>query len=424
MIKPVLHVKRESNTEPLDDGFKPSSNDGKKVDEDPSKGSECKDQENQDNVNNTNNVNTVSSTVNTADTNDYNELPFDPNMPALEDVGTFDLSNEDEDDDEVANMYNLDTAIQVSPTPTTRIHKDHPLDQVIGDLHSATQIRNMIKNLEEHGNKKDERGIVIRNKARLVAQGHTHEEGIDYDEVFALVARIEAIGLFLSYASFKDFVVYQMDVKSAFLYAKIKKEVYVCQPPGFEDLDFPARVYKVEKALYGLHQTPRAWFTEVKNASTPMKTQKPLFKDEDGEEVDVYMYRSDHRLADEKGVDCLPNSTIFENLKLMGKPKRKNTQVPQPSGSTEHVVDEAVYKELDDRLVRAATTAFSLEAEHDIGNIDKTQSKAIPNEASSSGTTSGGSPRCQDTMRIQLLKLGKYCKPSRTPWCIKGGPGA
>ncbi|GJT27410.1 putative ribonuclease H-like domain-containing protein [Tanacetum coccineum] len=109
-------------------------------------------------------------------------------------------------------------------------------------------------------NKKDERGIVIRNKARLVAQGYTQEEGSDYDEVFALVARIEAIRLFLAYVSFKDFVVYQMNVKSAFLYGKIDEEVYVCQPLGFEDPEFPDKVYKVEKALYGLHQAPRAWY--------------------------------------------------------------------------------------------------------------------------------------------------------------------
>ncbi|GJX37140.1 putative ribonuclease H-like domain-containing protein [Tanacetum coccineum] len=96
-------------------------------------------------------------------------------------------------------------------------------------------------------NKKDERGIVIMNKARLVTQGYTQEEGIDYDEVFAPVARIKAIRLFLAYASFKDFVVYQMDVKSAFLYGKIEEEVYVCQPPGFEDPQFPDKVYKVEK---------------------------------------------------------------------------------------------------------------------------------------------------------------------------------
>nr|GFA61023.1 putative ribonuclease H-like domain-containing protein [Tanacetum cinerariifolium] len=109
-------------------------------------------------------------------------------------------------------------------------------------------------------NKKDKRGIVIRNKARLVAQGHTQKEGIDYDEVFAPVARIEAIRLFLAYASFMGFTVYQMDVKSAFLYGTINEEVYVMQPPGFQDPEYPARVYKVEKTMYGLHQAPRAWY--------------------------------------------------------------------------------------------------------------------------------------------------------------------
>ncbi|GJY19921.1 putative ribonuclease H-like domain-containing protein [Tanacetum coccineum] len=372
-----------------DDGSKPSSDDGKKDEEDPRKESECKDQEKEDNVNSTNNVNAASTNeVNVVGGKTSIELPFDPNMPALEDYSIFDFSRDDEDDGAEADMNNLDTTIQVSPIPTTRIHKDHPLDQVIGDLQSATQTRKMSKNLKEHGfvstiqqrtnhkdlqnclfacflsheepkkvihalkdpswieamqeellqfkNKKDERGIVIRNKAKLVAQGYTQEEGIDYDEVFALVAIIEAIRLFLAYASFKDFMVYQMDVKSVFLYRKIEEEVYVCQPPGFEDPNFFDRVYKVEKALYGLHQAPRAWhkgdillmssigeltfflglqvqqrrmayllvkinvgeilkkfgFTEVKTASTPMETQKPLLKDESGKEVDVHMYRS------------------------------------------------------------------------------------------------------------------------------------
>nr|GEY71868.1 copia protein [Tanacetum cinerariifolium] len=99
-------------------------------------------------------------------------------------------------------------------------------------------------------NKKDERGIVIRNKARLVAQGHTQEEGIDYEEVFAPIVRIEAIRLFLAYASYMGFTVYQMDVKSAFLYGTINEEVYVMRPFGFQDLEFPHRVYKVEKAMY------------------------------------------------------------------------------------------------------------------------------------------------------------------------------
>ncbi|GKE00604.1 retrovirus-related pol polyprotein from transposon TNT 1-94, partial [Tanacetum coccineum] len=210
-----------------DDGSKPSSDDGKKVDEDPRKDNECKDQEKEDNVNNTN-------TVNAAGTNEVNaiggktiiELPFDPNMHALEDDSIFDFLRDDEDDGTVTDMNNLDTTIQVSPNPTTRIHKDHPLDQR--------------KNLK--WNKKDERGIVIRNKARLVAQGYTQEEGIDYDEVFSLVARIKVIRLFLAYASFKEFMVYQMDVKNDFLYGKIEEEVYVCQPPRFEDPDFPVYV--------------------------------------------------------------------------------------------------------------------------------------------------------------------------------------
>ncbi|GJZ95448.1 putative ribonuclease H-like domain-containing protein [Tanacetum coccineum] len=101
-------------------------------------------------------------------------------------------------------------------------------------------------------NKKDERGIVIRNKEMLVAQGHRQEEGIDYEEVFAPVARIEAIRLFLAYASFMGFLVYQMDVKSAFLYGTIEEEVYVTKPPGF-------------KALYGLHQAPIAWYETLAN---------------------------------------------------------------------------------------------------------------------------------------------------------------
>nr|GEY48447.1 hypothetical protein [Tanacetum cinerariifolium] len=177
-------------------------------------------------------------------------------------------------------------------------------------------------------NKKDERGMVVRKKARLVAQGHTQEEAIDYEEVFAPVARIEAIRLFLAYASFMGFMVYQMDVKSGFLYGTIEEEVYVCQPPGFEDPDHPDKVYKVVKALYGLHQAPRAWYetlanyllengfhrgqidqtlfikkqkaeilkkfglTEGKSASTLIDTEKPLLKDLDGEDVDVHIYRS------------------------------------------------------------------------------------------------------------------------------------
>nr|GFA06023.1 putative ribonuclease H-like domain-containing protein [Tanacetum cinerariifolium] len=112
-------------------------------------------------------------------------------------------------------------------------------------------------------NKRDTRGIVCRNKAKLVAQGHRQEEGIDYTDVFVPVARIEAIRLFLAFPSFMGFRVYQMDMKSAFLYEKIAEEVYVTQPKGFEDPDHPKKVYKVVKALYRLHQAPRAWYESL-----------------------------------------------------------------------------------------------------------------------------------------------------------------
>ncbi|GJT79426.1 putative ribonuclease H-like domain-containing protein [Tanacetum coccineum] len=146
---------------------------------------------------------------------------------------------------------------------------------------------------------------MVRNKARLVAQGHRQEEGIDYDEVFAPVTRIEAIRIFLAFASYMGFIVYQMDVKSAFLYGKIDEEVYVSQPPGFIDPKYPQKVYKVVKALYGLHQAPRACqdkhvaeilkkfdFVNVKTANTLIETQKPLVKDEEASNVDVHLYRS------------------------------------------------------------------------------------------------------------------------------------
>nr|GEU86649.1 hypothetical protein [Tanacetum cinerariifolium] len=183
-------------------------------------------------------------------------------------------------------------------------------DNSINEVNAASTLVTAVRN------KKDERGIVVRNKARLVAQGHTQEEGINYEEVFALVARIEAIRLFLAYASFIGFMVYQMDVKSDFLYGTIEEEVYVCQPLGIEDPDYPNMVYKVVKALYGLHQAPRAWYetlanyllenvkqkldgifishdkyvakilrmfglTDGKSASTPIDTEKPLLKDLD-----------------------------------------------------------------------------------------------------------------------------------------------
>nr|GEV94017.1 hypothetical protein [Tanacetum cinerariifolium] len=248
------------------------------------------------------------------------------------------------DDDDVvgveANINNLESSIPVSPIPTTKIHKDYTISQIIGDLSSTTQTRSMARAVKDQGgllqmfdkdfhtcmfacfllqekpkrkvwilvdlpygkraigtkwvyrNKKDERGIVIRNKARLVTQGHTQEEGIDYEEVFAPVARIEAIRLFLAYASFMGFLVYQMDVKRAFLYGTIEEEVYVCQPLGFEDPDHPDKVYKLVKALYGLHQAPRAWYETL--ATYFLENDQTLFiKKQKGDILLVQIYVDD-----------------------------------------------------------------------------------------------------------------------------------
>nr|GEZ48008.1 retrovirus-related Pol polyprotein from transposon TNT 1-94 [Tanacetum cinerariifolium] len=185
-------------------------------------------------------------------------------------------TNLEESNGAKADVSNMETTITASPTPTLRIYRDHPKSQIIGPVDTPIQTRNKSKEIYDAlqdpswveamqeellqfkiqkvwslvdcpkgvrpigtkwvlKNKKDEKGIVIRNKARLVAQGHTREEGIDHDEVFAPVARNEAIRLFLAYASFIGFIVYHMDVKSAFLYGNINEEVYVMQPPGFQD---------------------------------------------------------------------------------------------------------------------------------------------------------------------------------------------
>jgi hypothetical protein len=109
-------------------------------------------------------------------------------------------------------------------------------------------------------NKQDENSVVTRNKARLVAQGFTQVEGLDFEETYAPMARLEAIRMLLAYAAHHNFKLYQMDVKSAFLNGTIQELVYVEQPPGFEDLKFPNHVYKLQKVLYGLKQAPRAWY--------------------------------------------------------------------------------------------------------------------------------------------------------------------
>nr|GEV51279.1 hypothetical protein [Tanacetum cinerariifolium] len=158
--------------------------------------------------------------------------------------------------------------------------KDHLLHKIIGNPKSSVRTRGQLANSclfscllssiepanmaealrDADWNKKDESSLVIRNKARLVAVGYSQQEGIDHDKTFAPVARIEAIRLFLAYAAHKDFIFFQMDVKTSFLNGILMEEVYVGQPPGFVSTQYPDYVYALDKALYGLKQAPRAWY--------------------------------------------------------------------------------------------------------------------------------------------------------------------
>ncbi|GJT62653.1 putative ribonuclease H-like domain-containing protein [Tanacetum coccineum] len=241
----------------------------------------------------------------------------DSEIPALEEIyktptdGIFTNSSYD-DKGAVADFTNLETVVNVSPIPTSRMNSIHPSTLILGDQQSTVDAmqeellqfkiqkvwilidlpyeKKAIGTKWVYRNKKDERGVVVRNKARLVAQGHRQEEGIDYDEVFAPVARIEAIRIFLAFASYMGFIVYQMDVKSAFLYGKIDEEVYVSQPPGFIDPKYPQKVYKVVKALYGLHQAPRAWYATLstfllKNGYRRGTIDKTLFIKKDKHDI-------------------------------------------------------------------------------------------------------------------------------------------
>ncbi|GJW17015.1 putative ribonuclease H-like domain-containing protein [Tanacetum coccineum] len=271
----------------------------------------------------TNSFNTVRTPLNTANINNY---PDDPLMPELEDIAEIRIVDLAlvlrifskytyliiKVWDAGLDFHNMEPSINVSHIPTTRIHSIHPKDQIIGDPKSAVQTRRMAKKMEpkkvnqalDNVSRVEamQEELLLRFKLlpmfglsskrdcgkeqiQLVAQGHRQEEGIDYDEVFAPVARIKAIRLFLACASYMDFTVYQMDVKSTFLYGTIEEEVYVNQPLGFEDPKFPNKVYKVEKALYGLHQAPKAWYETLstyllengfRRVSTPMETYKSL----------------------------------------------------------------------------------------------------------------------------------------------------
>nr|GEY17623.1 hypothetical protein [Tanacetum cinerariifolium] len=214
----------------------------------PSQASESDNQERPNAESSTKTVNIVGP-INTA-TPTYAEYPNDPLMPDLEDAGIFDDAYDDRDKGVEDDYNNLETVIPIEPKKVTQALDDETWVEAMQEELLQFKLLNVWTLVD----------LPPRKRAIGTKWGHRQEEGIDYDEVFAPVARIKVIKLFLAYASFMDFTVYQMDVKSSFLYGTIEEEVYVSQHLGFVDPEFPDRVYKVEKALYGLHQAPRAWY--------------------------------------------------------------------------------------------------------------------------------------------------------------------
>jgi hypothetical protein len=226
------------------------------------------------------------------------------------------------DEDVQEKEDELEVQDQRPPHPRVHqaIHRDHPINSILGDIHKWVTTRSRVAHFCEHYpfvssiepygiedalrdpdwvvamqeelnnftrnevwhlvprpnqnvvgtkwvfcNKQDEHGVVTRNKARLVAKGYSQVEGLDFDETYAPVARLESIRILLAYATYHGFKLYQMDVKSAFLNGPIKEEVYVEQPPSFEHSEYPTHVYKLSKALYGLKQAPRAWYKCIRD---------------------------------------------------------------------------------------------------------------------------------------------------------------
>nr|GEV14781.1 hypothetical protein [Tanacetum cinerariifolium] len=370
----------------------------------------------------------VSPTLERSSYVDPSQYPYDLNMPYLEDIT---YSDDEEDVGAEADFSNLETTITASHIPTTRVHKVHPVTQIIGDLSIATQTKSMTRMVKDQGGltqinnedfhtckfacflsqedpkeytkhlkiqvrlklcrrsffnlrcKRFGSGFAKRNKAQLVAQGHTQEEDIDYEEVFTPGTRIEAFRrLFLAYDSFMGFMVYQMDVKSAFLYGTIEEEVYVYQPSGFEDTDYPDKKGKIDQTLFikkqkgdillvqvylddiifglqvkqkqdGIFISQDKYVAEIlrkfgltdrKSASTTIDTEKTLLKDPNGEDMDSSVsvkktndvirsqalierkkviitedtVRQAIRLDDAESVDCLPNEEIFTKLARIG----------------------------------------------------------------------------------------------------------
>nr|GEX33778.1 hypothetical protein [Tanacetum cinerariifolium] len=307
-------------------------------------------------------------------------------------------------------------------TLLNRIHKDHPKSQIIGHVDTPVQTRTKSKEMEEQSfiasihhmtnldllqfclfscflsqeepkkifdalknpswvlkNKKDERGIVIRNKARLVAQGHTQEEGIDYEEVFAPVARIEAIRLFLTYASFIGFTVYQMDVNK-----------------------FQARVYKVEKEMYGLHQAPRAWH-QVTPKECHLHAVKRIFRYLKGHLKLGIWYSKDSPFDLVAYSDSDYGGATQDRKSTTGGQYSRRARIAQ-SSALPTAADEPASPLGDDSQGEACPIVSGLEAGQDKANIIKTST--LPHDSTPRVTSLAID---EGNMEHQLTELTDLC---------------
>ncbi|GKC19244.1 putative ribonuclease H-like domain-containing protein [Tanacetum coccineum] len=248
---------------------------------------------------------------------DHENINNDYQVPNQENYGIFDDAYDDRDEGAEADYNNLETIIPVSLIPSTRAHKDHPKDQPIGEMEpkkvtQALDDESWVEVMHEEilQNKKDQRGIVVRNKARLVAQGHRQEEGIDCDEVFALLQGLK----------------------------QSEEEVYVSQPPSFVDPEFPNKVYKVEKALYGLHQAPRAWYETLsiyllENGFRRGTIDKTLF------------IKNDILLVQVSLVSIVLRQQALQRKTHKHRRTKKDIELPQTSVPQNLRPDEAIHKE-------------------------------------------------------------------------------
>ncbi|GJV32254.1 retrovirus-related pol polyprotein from transposon TNT 1-94 [Tanacetum coccineum] len=199
------------------------------------------------------------SSTETDEINQEDSATFNDNL----DLIPYNPSNSEEIESSTAAIESTNVQNFHQVQPSTHIWtKDHPLDQVISDPSQPVMTRQKLQTDSEK-NKCDAENIVVRNKSRLVAKGYRQEEGIDFEESFAHVARLEAVRMFIAYATHKNITIFQMDVKTAFLNGPLKEKVYVSQPKGFIDPEFPNHVYRLKKSIICLKQAPCAWYDKL-----------------------------------------------------------------------------------------------------------------------------------------------------------------